>query len=63
MHEPTEDDRRRQRADELRARIEGLRRGGADSSRPKTPREFTDQAAGEAAGRDDPAHDEENDSP
>lgn len=63
MHEPTEDDRQRQRTNELRSRIEDLRRGAHDLSRPASPREFTDQAASEAASRDDPAHDKENDSP
>jgi hypothetical protein len=59
MSEPTEEDRQRQRADELRARIEDLKRGARDSSQPESPREFTDNAASEAAGRDDPTHDED----
>jgi hypothetical protein len=49
MGEPTEDDRQRQRAEELRAQIEDLRRGVRDPSQPESPREFTDKAASEAA--------------
>jgi len=49
MPEPTEEDDQRRRADGLRARIEDLRRGIRDPSRPESPREFTDNAANEAA--------------
>jgi len=48
MGEPTEEDRQRQRAEELRTQIEDLRRGVGDPSRPESPREFTDNAASSA---------------
>lgn len=53
MHEPTEDDRQQQRVAELRSQIENLRRGVSDSSRPDSPREFTEKAASEAASREE----------
>jgi hypothetical protein len=48
MGEPTEEDRQRQRAEDLRAQIEDLRRGVRDPSQPESPREFTDNAVREA---------------
>jgi len=62
MSEPTEDDRQRQRANDLRARIEDLKHGVRDTAQPESPREFTDNAASEAASRDDSTHHEEGDS-
>jgi len=61
MREPTEDDRQRHRADELRSQIEDLRRGVRDSSQSESPREFTDNAASEAASRHDSTQDDEGD--
>jgi len=62
MHEPTEGDRQRQRADELRSQIKDLKHGDHDPSHTESPREFTNTAANEAAHRDDAARDEQDDS-
>jgi hypothetical protein len=51
MQDPADSELRRQRAEELRAKIETLRRGG-DEAVPGSPREFTDRAAREADERD-----------
>jgi hypothetical protein len=48
MGEPNEHDAQKRRAEELRSEIEELRRGGGRLGAP-SPREFTDEAAAEAA--------------
>jgi hypothetical protein len=48
MGEPSEHDAQRRRAEELRSEIEKLRRGSGGFGAP-SPREFTDEAAAEAA--------------
>jgi hypothetical protein len=50
MQDATDAERRKQRAEELRAEIDELR-SGADDSAPESAREFTDRAAHEASER------------
>jgi hypothetical protein len=47
MPESDDAELRKQRDEELRAEIEGIRSGKADSA-PESPREFTDRAARQA---------------
>jgi hypothetical protein len=51
MQDSADTERRRQRAEELRAEIDKLRRGGGEAA-PGSPRELTDRAAREASERD-----------
>jgi hypothetical protein len=51
MQEPTDTEKQRQRAEQLRAEVEELLRGGTGSA-PASPRDFTDRAAHEASEDD-----------
>jgi hypothetical protein len=49
MSEPDERESQKRRAEELRSEIEELQRGGGHRPGVPSPREFTDEAAAEAA--------------
>jgi hypothetical protein len=51
--EPSDEDRRKAKARGWRQRIQELRSGGGRKQPPRSPREFTDRAASEAAQAED----------